>query len=237
MEMLTASPTTPTSWIAPVAKWSVWQRGDDPDGLPDLSFVEPALRRRLGSLARAFFKVAHECSHDIPSARLVYASRHGDLSKTTAMLIDLSNKQELSPTTFSMSVPNAAAGVFSIFKHDRSPSTTISASESSFGFGLLEACIQLAENPDTPVLFVYADEPASAIYEVASGDVTTLHSIGLLLRKDATSEIFCQLESIKQSPSVISQSQAFLQCLNDDGCASWCGEGKTWNWRKHDRKN
>jgi hypothetical protein len=215
----------------------VWQDEDCIKSVPDVSFVDAALRRRLGFLAKMFLKVANDCTHDILGARLVYASRHGDLTRTTSMLIDLADEQMLSPTAFSMSVPNAAAGIYSILKHDTSPSSVVSAAESSFGFGLLEASLQLAANPDAPVLFIYADEPAPAIYGVVSGDLAVPHAIGILLTNGATSEIDCKMECSAIAASAISQSHSFLQCLGGGSPAVWHGEGRAWNWSWHDCKN
>lgn len=226
-----------TRWSVPVARWSVWQDEDCTKSVPDVSFVDAALRRRLGFLAKMFLKVANDCAHDIPGTRLVYASRHGDLARTTCMLIDLADEQMLSPTAFSMSVPNAAAGIYSILKHDSSPSSVVSAAESSFGFGLLEASLQLAANPDSPVLFIYVDEPAPAIYGIVSGDVVAPHAIGILLTNGAASEINCQMECTATATSAISQSHSFLQCLGGGEAAVWHGEGRTWSWDWHDCKN
>lgn len=235
--MLADTTSASTRWTVPVARWSVWQENDGAKRLPDVSFVESALRRRLGFLAKMFLHVANDCAGGFPNVRLVYASRHGDLTKTTAMLVDLADGQILSPTAFSMSVPNAVTGVYSISKQDRSPSTAVSAAESSFGFGLLEACLQLSASPDTPVLFVYADEPAPAIYEIASGDVFAPHAIGLLLINGAKSEIACKMECTDTALGVTPQSHAFLRCIGDGETAVWHGEGRTWSWSWHDRKD
>lgn len=237
MEMLTNIKAIPARWTAPVARWSVWQEDESTKPLPDVSFVDSTLRRRLGLLAKMVLKVAHDCARDLPNVRLVHASRHGDLTRTTAMLVDLADEQILSPTAFSMSVPNAVTGIYSICKHDRSPSTAVSASESSLGFGLLEACLQLAETPDTPVLFIYADEPAPAIYGIASGDVFMPHAIGLLLINGAASEIACQMECTSIPPSIDPQSHTFLRFLSEGDAAAWYGEGRAWSWSWHDRKS
>ena len=105
--------------IAPIARWSVWESSVSPEGSlasPDVSFVEPLLRRRLSSLTRMTLRVAYDCAHDIPGVRFVYASRHGELARTTTMLEALANKAALSPAVFSMSVLNASTGLFSMLE-------------------------------------------------------------------------------------------------------------------------
>lgn len=218
------------SWVAPVARWTVLQDDPHTQTPPDVSFVEAALRRRLSPLAKLSLKAAHDCAGDLPNVRIVYASRHGDLVRTTAMLFDLTRGQELSPTAFSMSVLNASAGVYSIANKDRTPSTAISAAGASFGWGLLEASLQLASGADTPVLLIYADEPAPAPYGAVAADVTAAQAIGLLLDNGAPYKLACQIKSSDAPASAVSQSLAFLPCLDRKATAMWHGEGKTWTW-------
>ena len=71
------------SWIAPVNRWSVWQQDEDGKNLPDIAFVDASLRRRLSLFARMALKVAHDCAGDRIGVRIVFASRHGDLGRTT----------------------------------------------------------------------------------------------------------------------------------------------------------
>ena len=201
-------------WVAPILRWSIWVNEEANDVLPDVSFVESTLRRRLSSLAKISLKVAHDCADDLQHVHLVYASRHGDLNRTTQMLVDLAEDQPLSPTTFSMSVLNAFAGVYSIARQIQLPSTSISAGELSFGFGLLEACLQLASKPETPVLFVYADEPAPAIYRVLPSENFQPHAIAILLSNEATTKINCTMMPVEALNPIDTQSQSFIKCLN-----------------------
>ena len=226
-----------TSWIAPVVRWSVWK--DDASNLVplDVSFVESTLRRKLSSLAKISLKAANDCAGDIPHTHLVYASRHGDLNRTTAMLVDLADEEPLSPTAFSMSVLNAFAGVYSISKNEQLPSTSLSAGESSFGFGLLEACLQLASNPEIPVLFVYSDEPAPHMYGVPKEEFVP-HAIAILLSNEASIKVCCEMVAAEKIGSETStdtniQSYSFLDCLNGKH-SQWQGEGRAWTWSRHE---
>ena len=102
----------PQPLIVPIACSSVWEAHASLEGgvvLPDVGFVEPMLRRRLSPLAKMTLRVAYDCARDVPDVRIVYASRHGELLRTTTMLESLAAKEELSPTLFSMSVLNASA--------------------------------------------------------------------------------------------------------------------------------
>jgi len=232
----TIEPAT-TRWIAPVVRWSVCK--DDTSTLAplDVSFVESTLRRKLSSLAKISLKAANDCAGDTTCVHLVYASRHGDLSRTTAMLVDLADEEQLSPTAFSMSVLNAFAGVYSISKNEQLPSTSLSAGESSFGFGLLEACLQLASNPEIPVLFVYSDEPAPNIYGVSKEEFVP-HAVAVLLSNQASIKVSCELTDsgkvcTEVSPATNVQSYSFLDCLNGMH-SQWQGEGRIWSWSRRE---
>jgi hypothetical protein len=144
------------------------------------------------------------------------------------MLIDLANGEQLSPTSFSMSVLNAVAGVYSISKNEQLPSTSLSAGESSFGFGLLEACMQFASNPEVPVLFVYSDEPAPPIYEV-SNEAFDAHAVAILLSNKASIKVACEMTASEVPTDLNPQSYSFLDCLNGKSSA-WQGEGRVWTW-------
>lgn len=199
--------------------------------LPDVSFVDPMLRRRLSPLAKMMLRVAKDCAHEVRDARLVFASRHGELTRTTTMLEQLAVSEELSPTLFSMSVLNASAGLFSILQKNTAAATAISAGRASFGYGLLEACAQLAANPTQPVLFVYADEPAPAVYEVVEPGNNRPQALGLLLESSAKARIACSFATVGGPPSDETQSQAFLRCL-EGGAAEWRETGRTWRWER-----
>jgi len=220
--------------IVPISRRFIWEACALADGslsVPDVGFVEPMLRRRLSSLARMTLRVAYDCAQDRPNLRLVYASRHGELARTTAMLEALARQQELSPTVFSMSVLNAGAGLFSILQKNVAPSTAISAGRSSFGYGLLEAALQLAEKPAEPVLFVYADEPATAVYGEVDPPGVAAHALALLLESGAALRIACSTVASEGAESLEAQSRAFLRGL-DAGSANWCGDEKTWQWTR-----
>jgi len=219
---------------APIACWSQWEARTSDDGSvssPDVSFVEPMLRRRLSSLARMTLRVAYDCARDVPHARFVYASRHGELVRTTAMLESLAEMEVLSPTVFGMSVLNASGGLLSMLQKNVAPTTAISAGCSSFGYGLLEACLQLADKPNEPVLFVYADEPAPTTYGVGELPGSGAHAVGLLLQSEAKMHIRCTVSGESTVTSGEVQSRAFLRCL-DQGEAGWHGEGKHWSWTR-----
>jgi hypothetical protein len=77
--------------------------------------------------------------------------------------LDLANGVPLSPTSFGLSVHNAAAGLFSIARLDHASSTALAAGKSSVEHAVIEACGLLAEAEPEVLLVVY-DCPLPKIY-------------------------------------------------------------------------
>ena len=150
------------------------------------------MRRRLSTLSRVALKVAHECVAQEP-ARVVFASRHGELRRTTDILRAISAGEPVSPTAFSLSVLNAMTGVFGIARGDRSAASAISAGAETLGYALLEAHAQYAAQPGSPVLLVYADEPADPAYGTIEDEVPGGALAILLDSAAATGQLTCRL--------------------------------------------
>jgi hypothetical protein len=217
------------------AAWLAWANGEAPlatDGSPSLPFLDPLLRRRLGRVSRMALQAAHDCMHSRDRiARTVFASRHGELHRTVRMLYELSRNHQPSPTDFSLSVHNAAAGINSIIRQDRSPSTAIAAGDESFVYGVLEAAAQWQANRNRPVLMVFAEEPTPSEYQSFIEGSEHPHALALLLRDDAKSTLRLRRAATRTPLSAEMQSLSFLRALlrNADG-ASWAGERSAWEW-------
>ncbi|MFM0619138.1 beta-ketoacyl synthase chain length factor [Paraburkholderia nemoris] len=247
-------------WTIPVARWSSWPAAAS--AAPDIGFIEPIVRRRLSTLSKVALKVAHDCVAQ-DEVRVVFASRHGELRRTTDILRTISAGEPVSPTAFSLSVLNAMTGVFGIARGDRSAASAISAGAETLGYALLEAYAQYATQPGAPVLLVYADEPADQAYGTIEDEVQG-GAIAILLNGEAaTGQLVCTLSgagepgaapaaqenradagniatveaSAEASPedSFATQSQALQHCLETGRAAVWQGAGAAWHWRWHER--
>lgn len=222
-------------WTIPVARWSSWPAGATTP--PDIGFVEPLVRRRLSTLSKMALKVAHDCAADCKALRLVFASRHGELRRTTAMLDDIAANQPVSPTAFSLSVLNAMAGIYSIERSDRSPATAISAGAETLGYALLEAHAQYSADSATPVLVVYADEPADGRYGAVDHEVPA-GALAILLDKGAQARLDCSTGPASDAPPAAlpeteSQSEVLLRGLAERTKVTWQGLGRCWQWSLH----
>jgi len=248
-------------WTIPVARWSSWPAAAS--AAPDIGFIEPIVRRRLSTLSKVALKVAHDCVAQ-DEVRVVFASRHGELRRTTDILRTISAGEPVSPTAFSLSVLNAMTGVFGIARGDRSAASAISAGAETLGYALLEAYAQYATQPGSPVLLVYADEPADPAYGTIEDEVQG-GAIAILLNGEAaTGQLVCTLSGggepeaaraaqeanhadawnmatavataeASAEESFATQSQALQHCLETGRPAVWQGAGAAWHWRWHER--
>jgi hypothetical protein len=225
-------------WTMPVARWSATSAA----AAADIGFIEPIVRRRLSSLSRIALKVAHDCVAERDGVRVVFASRHGELRRTTDILRAISAGEPVSPTAFSLSVLNAMTGIFGIARGDRSPASAISAGAETLGFALLEAHAQLASDPSSPVLLVYADEPADAAYGTIEDEVQGGALAILLDAHAASGHLACTISStggLTEAPPPVhgsfrTQSEAVQRCLDTQACAAWQNAGTTWQWSWHE---
>jgi hypothetical protein len=232
------SPMPDLSWTLPVARWSFWS--PVAGGSPDVAFIDPMMRRRLSSLSRMALKVAGDCVDTQAAARVVFASRHGELRRTTDILRDIEAGKPVSPNGFSLSVLNAMSGLFGIVRRDRSAATAISAGAESLGYALLEAHAQRSDNAESPILLIYADEPADPRYGAIDEEVPSSALAVLIDAGEAShGQLSCTVtpdpdgKGLAQARRFATQGEALQHCLSAGECAAWQGSGGTWHWSWH----
>jgi Beta-ketoacyl synthase, N-terminal domain len=120
-------------------------------------------RRRAGTVVKAAIVAADQALSmaglDPAALPTVFTSSTGDPLNCHLLCEALAAPERLvSPTRFTNSVHNAAAGYWHIAAASRAPSTSLAAFDASFCAGLLEAAVQCAAN-NVPVLLVAADVP------------------------------------------------------------------------------
>lgn len=126
--------------------------------LPKLDFVPALMRRKLSMLEKAVLAVLHETDAAEPCP-VVFASRFGEWRQTFKLFRQFHEEKELSPAGFSLSVHNAAPGIYSLIKKNTETYTAISAGPRSAECGLLEALLMRSR-----ALFVSAEEPMPEFY-------------------------------------------------------------------------
>jgi Beta-ketoacyl synthase, N-terminal domain len=140
---------------------AAWQRV--PTVIPSPQRLPPAERRRAGNVIKASIAVADEAlaASGLPASALptVFTSSTGDPLNCHLLCEALATTERMvSPTRFTNSVHNAAAGYWHIAAQSRQPSTSLAAFDASFAAGLLEAAVQV-QATQAPVLLVACDVP------------------------------------------------------------------------------
>ncbi|MDY7547624.1 beta-ketoacyl synthase chain length factor [Glaciimonas sp. CA11.2] len=140
------------------AEWREWaQRCPliQGDTEPPVLSMPAMLRRRAGSVGRMALEVAYLCLQGRSDVATVFCSRHGECARSVELLQDLVREVPLSPTSFSLSVHNATAGLLSIARHDQASHSALSAGNSGVEHAVIEACGLLADGAPEVLLVVY----------------------------------------------------------------------------------
>lgn len=152
---------------------------------PDMSFVAPLQRRRLSEVTRIAFAVAAECLDEgEPGPGFVFCSRYGEYASSFESLQQIVRNEPISPTAFSMSVHNTAAGQLAVHRKDRAPCSALAAGESTLETGFVEAFAQIGES-GRPVMLVYHDQPLPELYREQSTTVRSSLALAMLLDRPA----------------------------------------------------
>jgi hypothetical protein len=176
-----------------ILSWSFWspekREPQDWPGIAAVSETPPmvaaqipaAHRRRMSTLSKMAVQVALEATASAPPDFVVFCSQHGELSRTRELLRSIVERVELSPASFSQSVHNTAAGLYTIVTGSRAPATSLAAGAASFAYGWLEAEAFIAEHRAQRVLLVSYDEPLPEEYRCYSDAEQRLYALALVL--------------------------------------------------------
>lgn len=169
--------------LADEAAWLVWaQQGlwpvDPP--FPATPLLPMMMARRLSQGSRLAVQVGLSllARHQVDSA--IFVSRHGELARSMTLLQALADGQALSPTDFSMSVHNTAAGLCSIQGKAAIPMSSLAAGENSLMAGLIEAVGALQAGARR-VLLVAFEGPVPEFHHPWLGEEAPPHALGLVL--------------------------------------------------------
>jgi hypothetical protein len=219
------------SILVPVTRWATWgENGCSPQ--PQIGFVEPLVRRRLSFLDRIALHVANACVAEGEPVHLVFASRHGELARSAELLAQLARGELPSPMSFSLSVLNAAAGLYGIARKDRSPATAVSSGEATFPLALVEASAQALSNPGAAVVLAFADEPPPAVYQPLVDSPRSAHAIAVRLEaKNARRPLELSWNEGEGEDAPEEAVWRFARSLGEGGAGSWSSTGRRWQWR------
>lgn len=127
-----------------------------------------ARRMSIGSRFAVDAGLSLLSKHQVDAA--IFTSRHGELERTGRILHALAEDDAISPTEFSMSVHNTAAGWLTIISKNPLPVTSLAAGTDSFQQGLLEAKSMLAGGASRIMLVDFDGEIPSLYAESVNSE-------------------------------------------------------------------
>jgi len=212
--------------------WGYWK----PDCTTEKAETTPAiLRRRVTALGRQALSQAWGLP-ETANARLIFSSRHGEFSRTLSLLDAVTNKSDLSPADFTLSVHNALIGLLSIAHGNPKGHTAIAAGQESFCFALLEAVASLKENPDEPVVLIHCDEPLPGSFAEFNEPEDQPIALALALATTGQGEliqIHVEATQHKDKPSA-SHAHDFLDFLTSQSPEGLSvSADRQWRWMRH----
>ena len=147
----------------------------DAPARPSPQLLAPNERRRAPESVAVALQVAlaacQAAGRDPSTLPSVFASTHGDLAVTNYMCATLaSDPRAVSPIKFHNSVHNAASGYWTIGVGAMKAATALSAYETSFAQGLVEAISLLAAGDDAVLLVAYDTHATGALAEMWRSD-------------------------------------------------------------------
>lgn len=166
---------------------------------------------------------------------MVFASRHGELARSAELLAQVAQGELPSPMGFSLSVLNAAPGVFGIARRDLFAATAISGGEATLFLALVEAAAQAHAAPEDVVLVAFADDRPPEVYREIVDEPRQPFALAVKLDARAPRQrVKLQWTSGGGSEDAMDAAVDFLACLRDGTAASWAGPGHTWRWERLD---
>ena len=132
---------------------------------------------------------------------------------------------------------NTGKGVYGISRGGRSPATAVSAGAETLGYALLEAHAQYSVDSATPVLLIYADEPADERYGSVDHEMPA-GALAILLDPNASARLECAAgpalaEPGRSVPVFSTQGEALMHGLAAGAAVAWEGLGRRWQWSLH----
>jgi hypothetical protein len=215
--------------------WQAWARqgqwpADTP--FPATPLLPMMMARRLSQGSRLAVQVGLSLLARHPVDYAIFVSRHGELARSVTLLQALADGQALSPTDFSMSVHNTAAGLSSIQGKAAIPMTSLAAGEGGLMAGFTEAVAALHAGASR-VLLVAFEGPVPEFHRPWLPDEAPPHALGLVLQ--AGDEWRCEgaRRTVESAVRPLPQSLAFWRALlRHESTLTLCDGRQEWTWRR-----
>ncbi|MCX7132874.1 beta-ketoacyl synthase chain length factor [Aeromonas sp.] len=215
--------------------WQAWAQLEQwpADPLfPATPLLPMMMARRLSQGSRLAVQVGLSLLARHPVDYAIFVSRHGELARSVTLLQALADGEALSPTDFSMSVHNTAAGLSSIQGKAAIPMTSLAAGEGGLMAGFTEAVAALHAGASR-VLLVAFEGPVPEFHRPWLPDEAPPHALGLVLQ--AGDEWRCEgaRRTVESAVRPLPQSLAFWRALlRHESTLTLCNGRQEWTWRR-----
>lgn len=220
---------TPKAWLA-------WLNGDlsiQGEHEPPLKAMPSALRRRANMPGKMALEVAYACDESaIPT---IFCSRHGECHRSITLLSELTNKTPLSPTQFSLSVHNAAAGLYAMARTDTSNSLALSAGTSTIEHAIIEACGLLKDGASAVLVIAY-DCPPPALFNTFQASTEQAYAWAWRVTAPTQTSISLTLtpnDEFYENSTETAGLAIWRFFLNNTLPLDRYSNGQHWHWRHH----
>ena len=131
-----------THGISSKKHWLDWSSNTQPfctDEAIAVNFVPKSILRRASQQTTLALDAALELTLGLTPDYLIFASQHGEITRSRELLDAIERRTDLSPTAFSQSVHNTAVGQYTIIKKSNTKATSIAAGQKTICMALIEA--------------------------------------------------------------------------------------------------
>jgi len=237
--MLTFSITRWQAWAPSIPNQSCWQDWAQApfcpivhDDAPRLDFLPPMQRRRLSSMARMVFASAWPLAEGHPPMPVVYASRHGETSRGFELLQTLACDEDLSPTSFALSVHNAILGQWSIVRQETCESVALSIEGDGAEHAFLEAAALQSRGHDR-VLVILTEETPPEAYRPWTEDIPFSYAAAFVVERGADMSLELCADDAQPDDAGLPSPLNLLRHLALNTSRWHCRTGnRTWAWTR-----
>lgn len=144
---------------------------------------------------------------------VVYASQHGETTRGFELLQCLARDEPLSPTSFSLSVHNAIAGMWSILRKETAESIALAVEGDGLESAIIEACLLLGAGHEQ-VMVVLAEETPPREYTPFISDVPFAYALALVVARGNQFSLRCAAPSTEAAHDEAAGRQALPHPLS-----------------------
>lgn len=189
----------------------------------------------MSALSKLAVQVALRAAGESRADFLVFCSQHGELIRSRELLGNIAEGTELSPTSFSQSVHNTSAGLYTIISRSRVPATALASGASTFAYGWLEAEAYITENPSARVLLVSYDDLLPTEYLPNSKQKQCMYGVALMLSGGEAEHLSLDRVTAGTDDELPMAALFMAWWLTAEPSLALTADGQGWSWSRHGR--